>query len=88
MRCCVLLQGTLFSLHLSPLPVGGRGVTWVNFCWVCAAGISEPLPHYSQFLVNFVASYRHHLSHFWANDFPTQSPQKVQPHSSNAIENA
>ena len=26
-----------------------RGVTWVNFCWVCAAGLSEPLPHYSLF---------------------------------------
>ena len=31
---------------------GGRGGakgTWVNFCWVCAAGLSEPLPHYSLF---------------------------------------
>ena len=26
----------------------GRG-TWVNFCWVCAAGLSEPLLHYSLF---------------------------------------
>ena len=25
------------------------GVTWVNFCWVCAAGLSEPLRHYSLF---------------------------------------
>ena len=25
---------------------GGWG-TWVNFCWVYAAGLSEPLPHYS-----------------------------------------
>ena len=23
------------------------GGTWVKFCWVCAAGFSEPLPHYS-----------------------------------------
>ena len=23
------------------------GGTWVQFCWVCAAGLSEPLPHYS-----------------------------------------
>ena len=23
--------------------------TWVNFCWVCAAGLSEPLPDYSLF---------------------------------------
>ena len=26
-----------------------RGGTWVHFCWVCAAGLSEPLPHYSLF---------------------------------------
>ena len=25
---------------------GGGGVTWVNFCWVCAAGLPEPLPHF------------------------------------------
>ena len=24
-----------------------RGGTWVNVCWVCAAGPLEPLPHYS-----------------------------------------
>ena len=24
-------------------------VTWVNFSWVCAAGLSEPLSHYSLF---------------------------------------
>ena len=24
-----------------------QGGTWVNFCWVCAAGLSAPLPHYS-----------------------------------------
>ena len=29
--------------------VGGGGGTWVRFCWVCAAGLSEPLPHYSLF---------------------------------------
>ena len=22
-----------------------EGVTDVNFCWICAAGLSEPLPH-------------------------------------------
>ena len=27
----------------------GRGVTWVNCCQVCAAALSEPLPHYSLF---------------------------------------
>ena len=30
------------------LGVGGGG-TWVNVCWVCVAGLSEPLPHYSLF---------------------------------------
>ena len=29
------------------------GVTWVNFCWVCAGGISEHLPHYSLFCGQF-----------------------------------
>ena len=28
---------------------GGGGGTWVKFCWVGAAGLSEPLPHYSLF---------------------------------------
>ena len=53
-------------------------ITWVNFCWVCAAGLSEPLPHYSLFCgqsltekpklgvkIN-VCNHRPHLSHFWA----------------------
>ena len=30
-------------------PKKPRGATWVNFCWVCAAGLSEPLLHYSLF---------------------------------------
>ena len=29
--------------------VGGGKGTWVNFCWVCAAGLSEPLSLYSLF---------------------------------------
>ena len=29
----------------------GGGGTWVNFCWVFVAGLSEPLPHYSLFCV-------------------------------------
>ena len=36
------------SQYLASKPGGGGG-TWVNFCWVCAAGLSEPLPHYSLF---------------------------------------
>ena len=28
---------------------GGGGVTWVNFGWVCAAGLSKPRSHYSPY---------------------------------------
>ena len=38
-------NGTLAKLGNS-FPGGG---TWVNCCWVCATGLSEPLPHYSLF---------------------------------------
>ena len=30
-------------------PGGWGGGTWVKFCWVCAAGLLEPLPHHSLF---------------------------------------
>ena len=33
--------------------------------YLCATGVSELQPHYSLFLVYFVANYRPHLSHFW-----------------------
>ena len=42
---------------------GGGGGTWVNVCWVCAAVLSEPLPHCSLFFSN----YRPHHSHFLEN---------------------
>ena len=48
--------------HVGSPPPGGEP-TWFNGCWVCATGLSEPLPHYSLFL----ASYRPHLSHFLEN---------------------
>ena len=80
---------SLHSLVITSLTNGGimvvvwtpGGGTWVKFCWVCAAGISEPLPHYSLFLVYFVANnYKPHLSHFWANDFLTlKVPKKCDP---------
>ena len=31
----------------------GGGVTWVNFFWICAAGLSDPLTHYSLFCGQF-----------------------------------
>ena len=43
---------------------GGGVCCWTNFCWVCAAGLSEPLAHCSLFCGQY---YRPHLSHFWAN---------------------
>ena len=39
------------------------GDTWVRFCWVCAAGVSEPPP----IIVYSVANYRPHLGHSWPN---------------------
>ena len=35
-------------MFLASILAWGKG-TWVNFCWVCAAGLSEPLTHYSLF---------------------------------------
>ena len=29
-------------------------VTWLNFCWVCAADLSEPLTYYSLFCVHII----------------------------------
>ena len=42
---------------------GGGGVTWVSFCWVCAASLSLSSP----IIVNSVVNYRPHIRHFWAN---------------------
>ena len=41
-------------------PGGGGGSTWVNVCWVFAAGLSEPLPPQSPYpiIVYFLANYR------------------------------
>ena len=39
------IAGADISVKL--LPRVGVGCTWVNFCWVCAAGLSEPLPNNS-----------------------------------------
>ena len=39
-----------FKKNFPGIGGGGGGGTFVNFCWVCAAGLPEPLPHYSIFL--------------------------------------
>ena len=38
-----LVASELFSSS-SDLMQGEGGATWVNFYWLCAAGLSEPLP--------------------------------------------
>ena len=48
-KICVRSLGTM---------IANPGGTCINFCWVCAAGLSVPLNHYS------LANYRPHLSHF------------------------
>ena len=35
--------------HLQELEYPEGGVTEVNFCWICAAGLSELLPYHSVF---------------------------------------
>ena len=47
-RVCMLLKGTVNSDRHSnwySANPGGGGGTWVNFCWVCATGLSKnPYP--------------------------------------------
>ena len=62
---------------------GGGGGTWVNYRWVCAAGHSEPLPHYSLFcgpiidpiLVTFgqMEFSRYQLTHFLFIPLPNRA---------------
>ena len=44
------LSGDAMENITPPTPegVGGEGC-WVNFCWVCVIGLSEPLLHYIAF---------------------------------------
>ena len=46
---------------------GGRGQGSLGSIFVGHVSLASqnPLPHYSLFLVYFVANYRPHLSHFW-----------------------
>ena len=40
---------TTWEQDSDPVELFPGGGTWVNVCWVCAAGLSEPLPHFSLF---------------------------------------
>ena len=44
---------------LTQEPGGGEGGSWVNFCWLCAAGLQSPYP----IIVLSVANYRPHHCH-------------------------
>ena len=46
---CEIIVKTLIYLNESFHSRGRGGGTWVNFCWVCTAGLSEYLPHHSLF---------------------------------------
>ena len=54
---CTVGPRFVSQMAISP----GGGGSWVNFCWVCAAGLSEP-PY--PIIAYPVAKYRSHLSHF------------------------
>ena len=53
--CCQCKPVDLFVML--PMMPGSPCPPWevalVSFCWVCAAGLSEPLPYYSLFLANY-----------------------------------
>ena len=42
-------KNSVNKCFLNYYPGSGGGGTWVNVCWVCAAGLSEPLLNYSLF---------------------------------------
>ena len=49
LRCKVGVQAQVKTIGTWGGGGGRVGDTWIKFCWVCAAGFSEPLPHYSLF---------------------------------------
>ena len=64
------LQGGLLSCMCVCV---GAGCYWVNFCWVCAAGLSESLTHFSK--IQLVVCYRCCVLIGWATTgLLTQSP--------------
>ena len=65
-----LLTGQCFSFTVKALQNFFSQIfhppTSPSYVWICAAGISEPLPnlYYSHSVANYINT---HLSHFWAN---------------------
>ena len=74
---------------------GSGGVIWVDFCWVCAFGLSKSLSHYSLFcghiidpiLVTFGTKQflQFQLSHFL---FTPKILKMYDPNPSNSYKNA
>ena len=42
-----------------------EGTTWINFCWLCAAGLSESLAHYSLIFNFFQIQFFLYLLHYF-----------------------
>ena len=67
----------------------GEGASWVNFCWEYAAGLSEPLPHYSLFCGHIIDPIlailgkkqfsQSQLSHFLFMDLPYKAFKQGHP---------
>ena len=64
-RVIAKANSQLIKGHDTGAGEGGGGGTWANLCWVCVAGLSEPLPHYSILFCGQL--YRPRPGHFWAN---------------------
>lgn len=67
LRSCIRFPFLIHTDFLTPFlyvrnvvmvlsPGGGGGGAWVNICWVCAADITEPLPHLSLFCSHIIDS--------------------------------
>ena len=52
---------------------GGGALTWINFCWICAAALSEPLPS----PVKMFCSSRQH-SRSSRQQMPLRSPWLIE----------
>ena len=85
----VITVASIINLAINPMTYSAwdkdqvreksQGITHINICWVYAAAVSEPLPHYSLFWSG-LANYRPHLGHIWPNNvFTLKVPKKCAP---------
>ena len=66
-----VILSVILDKHTPPGGGEGGGGTWINFCWVCAAGLPEPLPHYSLFCGNLYTPSQALLSKYVIFAIPT-----------------